>query len=114
MQPSIGRVVHYVSKIDNGPGNEVVSPAIVIATRSDLKAAVIERWGPEPTEVGPSPVDGKTHTTAPRPDVEIALHDDETVHLLVHGLGKDYREYGVRHDEDGGLGTWHWPPRVEG
>lgn len=111
MNPTLGRIVHYVSKIDNGPGNEVISPAIVIATRSDLRQAVIDRWGPQPTDVGPSPVDGNTHTTAPRPDVDLTLPDDTTVHLLVHGLGQDYREYGVKHDENGGLGTWHWPFR---
>lgn len=116
--PTLGRIVHYVSKIDNGPGNEVVSPAVVICTRADIRPEVLERWGPEPTEVGPSPVDGQTHTTAARPldqdgkPMEIYLPDDTTVHLLVHGLGKDYREYGVRFDPDGGLGTWHWPPRA--
>lgn len=112
MKPTLGRIVHYVSKIDNGPGNEVISPAMVIGTKDTRVPEVIDRWGPEPSEVGPSPVDGQTHKTSSRPEgVLRELPDDDTIDLLVHGLGKDYREYAVKHDPDGGLGTWHWPPR---
>jgi hypothetical protein len=115
--PTLGRIVHYVSKIDNGPGNEVISPAVVICTVHDIKKEVLDRWGPEPTTVGPSPVDGMEHETTARPVVDLLLDDETTVHLLVHGLGKDYREYGVKYDEPSEaegytLGTWHWPPRV--
>jgi hypothetical protein len=38
------------------------------------------------------------------------LPDDMTVDLLVHGLGKDYREYNVRCGD--GFGEWQWPQRV--
>lgn len=108
-QPTIGRIVLYTSKIDNGPGNEVTSPALVILTRADVKQEVLDRWGPEPTEVGPSPVDGQSHTTAARPDTFTPPESDQHVSLLVHGLGKDYREHNVAYDEHGGLGTWRWP-----
>lgn len=111
-KPTPGRIVDYTSKIDNGPGNEVVSPAIILRTRSTTVGEVIDRWGPEPSEVGPSPVDGKTHETSARPDNVIRdLPDDLTVDLLVHGLGRDYREYGVRYDRSGALGTWRYPTR---
>jgi hypothetical protein len=37
-----------------------------------------------------------THETTGRPDgVLDELPDDDTVDLLVHGLGRDYREYAV-------------------
>lgn len=112
MIPTIGRIVIYTSKIDNGPGNEVRSPALVILTRADVKQDVLDRWGPEPTQVGPSPVDGKTHTTGARPDTFQPPESEMHVSLLVHGLGKDYREHNVAHGPNGGLGTWDWPPRV--
>lgn len=110
-KPTIGRIVIYTSKIENGEGNEVRSPAVVIRTRDTTVPEVVDRWGPEPTEL--EAVDGTTHTTAPRPDgVANELPDDHTVDLLVHGLGKDYREYSVRYDPSGTLGTWAWPVRA--
>lgn len=36
--PTIGRIVTYTSKIDNGPGLEVRSPAIIIRTRATCVA----------------------------------------------------------------------------
>lgn len=105
--PQLGDVVIYTSKIDNGDGKEVRSPAVVLRTRSTSVPEVIDRWGAGPDEVGPSPVDGQAHQTSARPDgVLSGLPDDTTVDLLVHGLGTDYREYNVRLDSDGSLGTW--------
>ena len=51
MPPTIGHIVHYKSKIDNGQLGDVVSPAIVIRTRDTTVPAVIERWGPTPRTV---------------------------------------------------------------
>lgn len=111
MNPTIGRIVTYKSKIDNGPGNDVLSPAIVIRTRATTVAAVIDRWGPEPRTVTSASDPTVTHETTGRPENVIAeLPDDTTVDLLVHGLGKDYREYGVKQGE--GRGEWSWPERV--
>lgn len=110
MNPTIGRIVIYKSKIDNGPGNDVLSPAMVIRTRDTTVAAVIDRWGPEPETVD-SAIDDTTHETAARPEGVIAeLPDDLTVDLVVFGLGKTYREYGVQHGD--GLGQWDWPQRT--
>lgn len=107
MKPTIGRIVIYTSKIDNGPGNDVKSPAMVIRTRETTVPAVLERWGPEPTVVGSGDV---THETAARPASFVAeLPDDDTVDLVVFGLGKTYREYGV--PRGGGRGEWAWPER---
>jgi len=108
--PTLGRIVIYKSKIDNGPGNDVLSPAIVVLTRNTVIQSVLDRWGPEPTEVGPSPVDGQTHTTAARPGGFSIPEDDEHVSLLVFGLGKTYHEHNVSHGD--GLGEWRWPQEV--
>ena len=110
MKPTIGRIVIYKSKIDNGPGMDVCSPAIVLRTKDSTVLPVIDRWGPEPrTVVSASDPDVK-HETAARPEgVPSELPDDTTVDLLVHGLGRDYREYAVPHG--GGRGEWTWPKR---
>lgn len=111
MQPTIGRIVIYKSKIDNGAGNEVLSPAMIIRTRATTVPAVIDRWGPEPRAVASASDPSVTHETAARPDSMVAeLPDDDTVDLAVFGLGKTYREYAVPKGD--GLGQWSWPERV--
>jgi hypothetical protein len=111
MIPTIGRIVIYKSKIDNGPGNDVISPAIILRTRATTVHAVIDRWGPEPRTVSSAADPSVTHETSARPDSVIAeLPDDTTVDLLVHGLGRDYREYAVK--QGSGRGEWSWPERV--
>lgn len=108
MKPKIGDSVIYKSKIDNGPGNNVYSPAVVIRTRDYCVPAVVDRWGPEPTTVVSLSDPGVTHQTSARPEGVLALlPDDDTVDLLVHGLGKDYREYAVRKGD--GFGEWQRP-----
>lgn len=112
MIPSLGRIVLYRSKIDNGPGNDVLSPAVVIRTKDTCVPAVSQRWGPEPRTVQSATDPDVRHATTPRPPgVEDVLPDDTTVDLLVHGLGRDYREYSVA--QGGGLGQWDWPVRVD-
>jgi hypothetical protein len=109
--PTIGRIVTYKSKIDTGPGNDVFSPAVVIRTKSTCVEAVAKRWGPEPSTVTSASDPSVTHQTAARPsDVADVLEDDLTVDLLVHGLGRDYREYNVKCGD--GYGEWQWPKRV--
>lgn len=111
MSPTLGRIVLYRSKIDNGPGNDVLSPAIVIRTRATTVPAVVERWGAEPRTVASASNPTVTHETAGRPAGFVAeLPDDDTVDLLVFGLGKSYREYAVSKGD--GLGQWFWPPRA--
>jgi hypothetical protein len=111
MKPSVGRIVHYRSKIDNGPGNDVVSPAIVIRTRATTVGAVIDRWGPEPRTVTSVSDPSVTHETTARPvTFEADLPDDTTVDLAVFGLGQTYREYSVK--QGTGRGEWSWPERV--
>lgn len=111
MKPTIGRIVFYKSKIDNGPGNDVLSPAMVIRTKDTCVEAVSRLWGPEPRTVVSASDPSVTHETTARPEgVVDVLPDDDTVDLLVHGLGRDYREYGVRMGDD--RGEWSWPPRV--
>ena len=110
--PTLGRIVIYTSKIDNGPGNDVKSPAIVIRTKATTVPAVVERWAALPPgdtmEVGEGEA---THVTGQRPaDLVVELPDDETVDLYVIGLGKSYREYAVSRGD--GRGQWDWPERV--
>lgn len=110
-KPTPGRAVHYTSKIDNGAGNDVISPAVILRTRDTTVAAVIDRWGPEPATVVSASDPSVTHETTGRPANVIAeLPDDSTVDLLVHGLGRDYREYGVPYGT--GPGTWRYPELV--
>lgn len=110
MKPTIGRIVIYKSKIDNGPGNDVLSPAVILRTRATTVPAVIDRWGPEPRTVESASDPSVTHETTSRPDGVLAeLPDDDTVDLLVHGLGRDYREYAV--SMGNGRGQWSWPTR---
>jgi hypothetical protein len=97
-QPTVGRIVHYHSKIGDG----VISPAIVLRTRASTVPGVIDRWGPSP--------DGTVSRVARPAGLVPELPDDFTVDLLVHGLGGDYREYAVR--EGHAPGQWSWPPRA--
>lgn len=110
MNPSVGRIVHYASKVGDG----IVSPAVVLRTRKSTNLEVIERWGPGPEGT----LSGKGRPAELVPE----LPDDMTVDLLVHGLGGDYREFAVPAAEevtgDGSCGTqparsWHWPEREE-
>lgn len=111
MKPTIGRIVHYRSKIDNGPGNDVFSPAVIIRTRDTSVPAVIDRWGPEPRTVHSADDPSVTHQTTGRPEGVVAeLPDDETVDLAVFGLGKTYREYAVSRGDS--RGQWDWPERT--
>lgn len=109
-KPTIGRIVIYKSKIDNGPGNDVLSPAIVTRTRATTVAEVIDRWGPEPHEVVSASDPDVRHMTAPRPESVVSkLPDDDTVDLAVFGMGQTYREFAVSKGD--GLGEWSWPER---
>jgi hypothetical protein len=110
-KPTIGRIVIYRSKIDNGPGNDVLSPAIVTRTRNTTVKDVIDRWGPEPHEV--TGVDGETFKTAEKSDrVVNELESDEHIDLAVFGMGQTYREYNVGRGSE--LGQWEWPQLMEG
>jgi len=110
LKPRICDIVQYKSKIDNGPGNDVISPAIVIRTRDTTVAEVIDRWGPEPRAVYSASDPSIVHETTSRPaEVLTELPDDDTVDLLVFGLGKSYREYAVRYGNQ--RGQWAWPNR---
>lgn len=112
MKPTIGRIVIYKSKIDNGPGNDVLSPAIVTRTRSTTVKDVIDRWGPEPHTVVSLSDPDETFDTIARPEgVRDELWDDYTVDLAVFGLGQTYREYSVAQGD--GFGQWQWPAREE-
>lgn len=110
MKPTIGRIVIYKSKIDNGAGNDVLSPAMVIRTRDTTVLDVVTRWGSNAQTVVSASDPTVTHQTAPRPASFVPeLPDDSTVDLLVHGLGQDYREYAVK--QGSGRGEWSWPER---
>jgi hypothetical protein len=108
--PTLGRIVIYTSKIDNGSGNEVRSPAVVVRTKATCVPAVSQRWGPEPSTLRSARDSSVTVETSARPpDVAYVLEDDYTVDLLVWGLGRSYHEYNVK--QGTGLGQWSWPTR---
>lgn len=98
-QPSIGRVVHYHSKEDDG----VISPALVLRTRDSASPDVLDAW---------RIADDAKFGVQCWGDEVVELVDDYTVDLLVHSLGGDYREYGVPFAETPTPGHWNWPPRV--
>ena len=100
MNPTIGRIVHYSSKLGDG----IVSPAVVLRTRATTNLDVIERWGPGP--------DGTASGKGRPAELVAELPDDTTIDLLVHGLGGDYREYAVPFSPEPAPGTWSWPPRA--
>jgi hypothetical protein len=111
-QPTIGRIVLYRSKVGDG----IDSPAIVLRTQDTTNLDVIERWGPEPGVVEGAGETGREHETVGRPAALVPVLSSPThVDLLVHGLGKDYREYNVpldaTRDAEVPPGTWRWPPR---
>lgn len=110
-KPTIGRIVIYRSKIDNGPGNDVLSPAIITRTRDTTVLDVVSRWGPEPHEVVSASDPKEKHMTASRPEgVVDELPDDETVDLAVFGMGQTYREFCVSRGSE--RGQWEWPQLV--
>lgn len=110
--PHLSDIVIYRSKIDNGTGNDVLSPAMVIRTRATTVAEVATRWAdlaPGDTMVVGEP--GGEHTTGARPDnFSVELESDEHVDLVVFGLGKTYREYNVAHGNE--RGQWQLPSLV--
>ena len=83
------------------------------ATRSLAAAILLIAVGCSPTVTpAPSASDPSvTHETTARPDSFVAeLPDDDTVDLIVFGLGRSYREYAVPQGD--GRGQWSWPPRI--
>lgn len=100
MKPTVGRIVHYRSRMGDG----IVSPAIVLRTRDSTNLDVIERWGPSP--------DGTLSGKGRPADLVPELPDDTTVDLVVHGLGGDYREYAVPFSGVDAPRSWYWPPRI--
>jgi hypothetical protein len=85
-QPSIGRIVHYVSY--GTPGGEY---------GSECRAAII-------TEVG------QTEVNEQNPAGDGVYR--ETVGLMVANPTGQFFNRGVLYDEDKAGGTWHWPERV--
>lgn len=84
---------------------------MITRTRDTTVPEVVGRWGPEPRAVTSADDPSVTHETAARPDgVLDELPDDNTVDLVVFGLGKTYREYAVTLGDD--KGQWSWPARV--
>lgn len=112
--PSIGRIVHYVSKNADG----IISPAIVLRTRAATDPEVAASWEKGGRE-------GRPHQPIGNPPegFQVELDSDTHVDLLVYGLGGDYREYNIPYyevvDPDEGVdlrvqrqkaaGSWHWP-----
>jgi hypothetical protein len=96
MQPTIGRIVHYMSY--GTPGGE---------HKSECRAAVVTEVGTAFAPLPPIPGDGTpvtaTLTTSPEPVVGLCVMNPTGLFL-----NRD-----VRQDEDSKAGgTWHWPERV--
>ena len=53
--------------------------------------------------------DGSTSCVA---GIVTAVHDEGRVSLHIFGPLNDERVAGVRYDEQGQPGTWHWPERI--
>jgi len=86
-KPSIGRIVHFVVR-PRPDGQEVVHyPAIVVSMR----------------EVNVTDYSDKNYRGGRKMETEVLLK--------VFGMIEDFRTGWVRQDEDGAVGTWHWPER---
>lgn len=86
-KPKLGDMVIFRSKVGDG----VLSPAIVIRTKDTTITSVMEAW----IDRG-APITVAGHDIPAPPSTIIPeLPDDMTVDLLVLGLAKGYREYGV-------------------
>lgn len=103
--PSLGRIVIFTSKIGDG----VESPAVILRTAQDTidlphDAAPVAVAAHDPSV---------THEKGTLPDDIVWDLAPDRVDLLVHGLGRDYREYNVPFadgiDAPVQPGTWHWP-----
>lgn len=111
MKPTLGRIVIYSSETGDG----VLSPAVVLRTRDTCVEEVAQQWLYDPAFAVSAGIvqdhDAALTQTAIRPpEVVDVLADDDTVDLLVHGLGRDYRRYNVT--QGTGPGQWSWPARV--
>lgn len=98
MQPSVGRIVHYVSY--GTPGGEYTSKC---------RAATI-------TEVGAwVDITHSAESISPTMKVRVRnveqMFDDEACALTVQNPTGLFFNV-CRHDEDQTPGTWHWPERV--
>ena len=88
--PYLGDRVLYVSHVGDG----VKSPADVLRTVATTHEDIMQGW-----------IDSGVAAEG----LDVKLPGIFVVDLLVHGLAKDYRVYGVPFSEHEHARTWHWP-----
>lgn len=111
--PSIGRIVHYVSRTGT-----YTLPAIVNCARSSIyQPGVDAGFVPDLSS------DDHVHLTVfspGRPGVRITAGETPGSEAFVNpskypvseNMSGCYQEWDIDHDEAGGAGTWHWPERT--
>lgn len=97
-RPMVGDTVTYRSHVGDG----VISPAMVLRTRTTTIVPIMEAWIESLRQA-------QTARFAPESmleDIVVELPDDFTVDLLVMGLQRNYRMYTVPYSRDDAPKTW--------
>lgn len=91
-QPTVGRITHYVLPDGRSKGDH--RPAVIVRV-----------WGEDQVKAGTLPAEALG-------TVQLQVFTDGSNDGDQYAAGIVWKT-SVVHDEAGGLGTWHWPERVD-
>lgn len=108
MNPSLGRIVHYVSRTGNYTCAAVVTATLADLYQPNVAAGYIAGLSSDQHVHLSVLTPGKPGKRATAADF-IGERKDAPISENNGGI---YQEWDVPLDESGAPGTWHWPPRV--